>query len=307
MRDLRYPDAVAAAEHGDWLSWLELGGKRPRTLDCYSLHTEPLLAAYPAVPFVEFTDSHLLQVLKRAARSNSAASMVAIIAAYRSWFRWGVKTRRRPDNPTDLLPEFKRVKPKRPEIFTVAEELALTGLPFPDGQLATILFETGARREEACHLRVRNFNLQTGLVTILGKGAKERIVPVTPRLAVAVDELTLIGGLTPDCYLWPSRPGGAPRDRHDRPKTLSGIHRWWAGDDDRKRPGIVRQAGVEYRSLHKTRHTFATRWRKRGMHLEDIQELLGHEDPNTTMRYTQTKPEELKARMEALLEAEAAG
>jgi integrase len=304
MRDLRYPDALAAPEHLAWLAYLELGGKAGRTLDCYSLATERLLEAFPGLPYVDFTDAHLTHVLKRLRRTNSNRSMVAIVAAYNSWFRWGVRTRRRPDNPCDLLPEFKSAKPKTAEVFTLADELALEALPFPDGQLATVLFELGVRREEACRLQSRNFNLETRLATVVGKGNKERVVGITPKLAVAIDELRLIGGLTPDCYLWPSRPGGAPQDLHDRPKTLSGMHRWWAGDKQRKLPGVVQRAGVPYLSLHKTRHTYATRWRQRGLHLEDIQELLGHEDPDTTMRYAHAQAGEIRDRMIALLEAE---
>jgi hypothetical protein len=107
LRESRFPEARAAREQANWLSWLEIGGIRPRTLDDYSWSTDRLLEAFPSKAFQDFTDGDLLHVLKR----FPPRSRRVRLAAYKSWFLWGVKTRRIPGNPVDLLPRIQQVPP----------------------------------------------------------------------------------------------------------------------------------------------------------------------------------------------------
>jgi integrase len=295
LRNSRFPHARAAREQADWLSWLELGGMAARTLYDYSWMSDKLLEAFPDKTFQEFTDGDLLHILKQVPK----ASLKPRSHALRSWFKWGVKTRRRIDNPCDLLPEMKREKQKVIVVFTRPEERALEGLPAPDGQLMAVLLEAGLRKGEAAQIRSRDFNLGTRELSVRTgtKGGKQRVVVISERLAVAVDELRTLEGLDPDDFLWYCNPGGTPDNRHDRPKNTTGMQQWWER--------CVVAAGVPYRKMHTTRHTYATRWRERGLPLDDLQLMLGHESVQTTSDlYVHTKVRDVRKRMDALPEEE---
>jgi integrase len=292
LRDSKFPGARAAREHADWLNWLEVGDRAVKTIKEYSLTGDLLLKAFPLKAFEEFTDGDLLYVLKKV----PPGSRHMRTSALRSWFRWGIKTRRITANPCDLLPDIRKPKQKVVVVYTEAQERALESLPAPDGQLATVLFEAGLRKAEACHVRSRNFNLDTRELHLLEatKGGKERVVVISERLAIAIEELRILEGLSPSDFLWYTRPGGTDKNRHDRPKTDSGMQGWWER--------CVKASGVPYRKLHTTRHTYATRWRERGLPLDDLQLMLGHESVQTTSDlYVHTEVRDVRKRMDALL------
>jgi integrase len=290
LRDSRHPAAAAAREQAEWLSYLELGGTAPATLYHYQWITDRLLQYRPDTPFDEFTDGDLLAVMK----SFPAQSRRTKMAAFSNWFRWGRKTRRLTENPMDLLPEMKRERQPIIEVFTPAEEGALTSLPAPDGFLMTVLFEGGVRKSEARHLQVRRFDFDAGQVYVIDatKGGKQRVVPMSDKLQAAVSEFVLLEGLNPLDHLWASKPGGG-RLRRDTPVSETTFVRWWTA--------CIELAGVSYRKPHTTRHTFATRWRARGLALDDIQKLLGHESISTTSDlYVHLQVADIAERMRSL-------
>lgn len=290
LRESRFPEARAAREQADWLSWLEIGGIRPRTLDDYSWATDRLLEAFPAKPFRGFTDGDLLHVLKQ----FPPRSRRVRLAAYRSWFLWGVKTRRLNLNPVDLLPKIQRVPPTVIEVFTEKETKALKTLPTPDGQLMTVLLELGLRKGEARNLRVEDFDFERREVNLTRgtKGGKERVVVLSQECLHAIVELVTLEGLNPEDYLWATKPGGG-RIRHDRPIGNSGFQIWWG-----QSLGLAR---VKYRKPHTTRHTYATVWRERGLPLDDLQLMLGHASITTTSDlYVHTQVRDVRRRMDEL-------
>jgi integrase/recombinase XerD len=290
LRESRFPDARAAREQADWLSWLEIGGLRTRTLDDYSWATDRLLEAFPSRRFKDFTDGDLLYVLRR----FPPRSRRVRLAAFRSWFLWGVKTRRLNLNPVDLLPKIQRVPPTVISVFNEKEVRALKTLPTPAGQLMTILFELGLRKGEARHLRVEDFDFDRREVNVRRgtKGGKERVVVLSHECAHAIVELVTLEGLNPGDYLWATRPGGG-RIVHDRPIGNSGFQIWWGT--------ALANARVKYRKPHTTRHTYATTWRERGLPLDDLQLMLGHASIQTTSDlYVHTQVRDVRRRMEEL-------
>jgi integrase len=291
LRQSKHPGARAAREQADWLSWLEAGNLAPRTLDDYSWMSDRLLEKFPQKEFVDFTDGDLLYVLKRV----PAPSRHTRAAALRSWFKWGVKTRRRLDNPCDLLPDMKRVAPKIVDVFTPREVNLLTSLRSPDGQLMTILFEAGLRKSEARHLRVKDFDLERRDLKLrtATKGSKERVVVISGELSTAIEELVTLEGLNREDYFWGVRPGGR-KIKHDRPIGNASFHKWW-GD-------CLADARVDYRKPHTTRHTYATTWRERGLPLDDLRMMLGHSSIQTTSDlYVHTKVSDVRRRMDELM------
>jgi len=293
LRDTRHLEARSAREHADWLAWLELGGTAARTLDAYERTCAALLNRYPEKAVDEFTDGDIMDLLL----TFPAKSRRIRKAHLSSFFKWARLTRRIDANPMDMLPTIKRTAQPVIEIFTEAEEAALTSLPSPDGQLMTLLFEVGLRKSEATHLRARRLDLDDRLVIVKegAKGSKDRVVHMTAKCWKACAELLLLDGLDPDSYLWYDKPGGgwAHRVRRSKPIGDTSFGRWWTR--------CLYEADVEYRKPHTARHTFATRWRQRGLDLDKLQQLMGHSSVATTSDlYVHTTIREIAAQMDSL-------
>ena len=293
-KDKRYRAARAAGDVASWLAWLDLEDKAARTVDAYERTAAHLLMLYPEHELADFSDGDIAQALRRYPRASYRTRRAHLA----SLFSWAKLTRRLTENPLDLIPKPKAPKPKVQNVFTEGEAWLLCNLEAPDGPLATILFETGIRKGEARHLQRRHVSLdRMELVVYQGKGGKDRIVPMTERAGRAVAELELLEGLNPDDYFWYRIPGGRGKRDHSAPIGEGTFHRWWGGDK-RGSLGIIQKAGVEYRKPHMSRHTFATRWRQRGLDLDEIQLLLGHESIRTTSDlYVHTTVHDVAARM----------
>jgi integrase/recombinase XerD len=138
----------------------------------------------------------------------------------------------------------------------------------------TILVDAGLRKGEARTLQVRRLKVDTGeLIIIGGKGDKDRLVPMTTRLRTALEGFLLLEQLSPNDFLWYTRPGGGAINRR-RQIGEGSFYLWW------KR--CLEQAGVRFRNPHTTRHTFATRWLRRGGRLETLSVVMGHASIRTT-------------------------
>jgi integrase len=165
------------------------------------------------------------------------------------------------------------------EVFSDAE-LALIYAADP---LACLLCETGIRKSEARNLQRRHIDLGPGdLVVYNGKGSKDRVVPLTTKAAQVIADLDMTEGLAADDYLWPTSQMMLEVGRkvmRRAPISNTSMQMWWA----HPMRGVLPRAGVTYRNMHVTRHTFATRLIRRGARLENVQMLLGHTSIATTV------------------------
>jgi integrase/recombinase XerC len=154
-----------------------------------------------------------------------------------------------------------------------------------DDAVLELLYGSGLRVAELCGLRPGDLDLQAGTVTVWGKGAKQRQVPITPP---AVDALRawlergrteLVGDDTPADAVFLNRRGRqlAPRD----------VRR------------IIDRRAAAPTHPHALRHTFATHLLDGGADLRVVQELLGHADLSTTQHYTHVSKERLRSVYEA--------
>lgn len=198
-------------------------------------------------------------------------------------------------NPTSRVdaPRFGR---KLPVVLTLDEVEALLGAPdhsSPEGlrdwAMFEVLYATGLRVTELIGLQRRQVDLNAGFVRVIGKGSKQRLVPLGQVAIDAIAEyenhargelLSNVGG-----------PGASPAlfvTRHGGPMTRQAF---WKNI---KRYAV--EAGIEKPiSPHKLRHSFATHLLERGADLRIVQALLGHENINTTQIYTHVARERLKA------------
>ena len=154
-----------------------------------------------------------------------------------------------------------------------------------DRAILILLYATGMRASELANLKVTDLNFNLGIVRVLGKGAKERIVPAAEAALAAVGE-----------YVEQYRPA-LLRDPGRKTLFLSRTGRALAREDVfRIVRKYVRRAAVKGRvSPHTLRHSFATQLLTHGADLRSVQEMLGHADIATTQVYTHVDAARLKA------------
>lgn len=270
LRDERHHAARAYPDFRSWLEHLGLEDKADRTLDDYERTGAALLRDHLEHELAAYTPAELTRFLAGQPKSRQRV----VYAHVNSLFRWALLLGLVERNPMERVPRPRGQRQRVVDVFSPMEMELLRELPTPDGQLMTILLDTGIRKAEARNLRLVHVSLDRREVKVLGKGSKERVVPLTERAYNAVRELIVLEGLDRGDYLWYSRPGGHSVIARAKPIVPASFHLWWKRCLDR--------AGVEYRNPHTTRHTFATTLLRNGARLSTVKTYLGHASIKTT-------------------------
>lgn len=223
-------------------------------------------------------------------KEMSASSVARNISAIKSFFRYLVAEGRIEDNPARLI-ETPKASLRLPQVLTRDEIEGLLAQPdgnVPRGKrdraMLECLYATGLRVSELVNLKVSDINLEAGYVRTLGKGSKERLVPIGDTAMEAIK-----------VYLSNSRPGFTKGKvspylfLSSRCQPLSRQGFWKII----KKYGL--KAGIKKKiSPHSIRHSFATHLIGAGADLRSVQVMLGHEDISTTQIYTHISREHLK-------------
>lgn len=218
------------------------------------------------------------------------ATVARKLAAVRGLFDFLVRTERVGQNPADLVSSPKREE-KLPRVLTVEQvrELleripARTPLELRDRAMLELAYSCGLRCEEIVTLDVGALDFETEQLRVLGKGSKERLLPVGEPAQQALRRYTERGrhALTAD-----------PREQA---LFLSKSGRRLSNSDVTRRLGLwVREAALAAGvSPHSLRHSFATHLLEGGADLRTIQELLGHASISTTQVYTRVDAARLR-------------
>ena len=225
---------------------------------------------------------------------RSPRSVARLVAAVRGFYRFLAVHHRLAENPAvDLQPpKAWQVLPKFLSIDEVDKLLHAPDVSTPRGlrdrALIELLYATGLRVSELVALRQQDLHLDGGYLTTIGKGRKQRLVPVGDEAVKwvlryqAEGRPALLGRRSSPRLFVNARGGGPGITRVGFWKILKGYG---------KTIGIARQI-----SPHVLRHSFATHLLERGADLRAIQVMLGHADLSTTQIYTHI----LDARMRAL-------
>ena len=239
-------------------------------------------------------------------RGLAAASIARKAAALRSGFRLLARRGLVPDDPAAGL-GVPRGPRRLPVVLKPGQVDGLLAAPEPvdpvglrDRAILEVLYATGIRVGELCGLRLGDVDLAADTVLVLGKGAKQRVVPFgEPARAALLDYLVngraaMLPGspraATPTRVS--SRDSGADGDalffnRRGRPMTQRDVR----GMLERYRVAAGAPAGT---SPHTLRHSFATHLLEGGADLRAVQELLGHVALTTTQTYTHVSNERLR-------------
>jgi integrase/recombinase XerD len=193
----------------------------------------------------------------------------------------GIRTGFREDLPLPKALDFSTVKRLWDAVYEKSES-AYTSSKIRDIAVLELLFATGIRVSELCSLKSEDFNLETGRVNILGKGARERIVQVCNGEALAGlrhYEKTFRKDISACDYFFVNR-----------------LHRRLSEQSVRNMiRGYALAAGIRYNvTPHMVRHTFATLLLDEGVDIRHIQKMLGHSSITTTEIYTHVSFEKQK-------------
>ncbi len=239
----------------------------------------------------EASAAELLGFLAAQYRGGKALrSSARLLSSLRRFYRYLVREGRRQDDPSANIESPKLDRPL-PCILSESEVEALLAAPDPstavglrDRAMLELLYASGLRVSELVSLDVDRVNLSQGVVRVLGKGNKERLVPVGDE---AVRWL--------QCYRQEARPQllrGKISNRLFVSRKTGSITRqafWY-----RLREYALRSGIRGHLSPHTLRHAFATHLVNHGADLRVVQMLLGHSDLSTTQIYTHVARERLR-------------
>ena len=271
--------------------WIEYG-LSGNTLSAYGADLRLLEARLQAIglKLEQASEAELLDFLSQSAATSSRTA-ARRLASLRRFFSWLVRERFREDDPSLRLkgPRTGRHLPTTLSEIDVDALLAAPGgdtaLARRDATMLEVLYATGLRVSELVGLSWSQVNLVVGVVRIVGKGNKERLVPLGDVARDKLDEylkftrLDILHGRVSDA-LFPTARGGAMT----RQAFWHLIKRY------------ALKAGLRSElSPHTLRHAFATHLLNHGADLRVVQLLLGHADISTTQIYTHLALERLKA------------
>jgi integrase/recombinase XerD len=225
--------------------------------------------------------------VKGGSRPRSTARQ---LSSFRRFFRWMVREGIVKDDPTAQI-AMPKIGRSLPRSLSEAEVESLLNAPavadplgYRDRTMLEVLYATGLRVSELVSLKLGQINSNQGVVRVLGKGNRERLIPLGEEAVRWIK--AFMNGARNDIlldrstdYLFPTRRG----DRMTRQAFWHIIKRY------------ARKAGVDRDlSPHTLRHAFATHLLNHGADLRVVQMLLGHSDLSTTQIYTHVARERLK-------------
>ena len=233
-----------------------------------------------------FTSPVIRSFLASVPQDYASNTVLRKIAALRSLAAFLLRQGKLARNPFKLLPAPKREKllPKfltLPETDRLINAAGNTHFAARDKALFELMYSSGLRRSEVTGLKIRDVDFFNGVVRVLGKGNKERLVPVTDEALYAIK------------YYLSTRPNPQPQDAlflnaHGKPLTGDGLAFIF------KNTAIAAHLARKV-TPHSLRHSFATHLLNNGCDLRSLQEMLGHKTLAATQVYTHVSLDKLKS------------
>ena len=232
----------------------------------------------------------------RSTRGHAAASIRRSVSVLRRYFAWAVRSGRCATDPTIGVsaPAGASRLPRVLHAEEVDQLVARRDAADPyweqrDLAIVELLYGSGLRVAELCGIDRADLDPERGRVTVLGKGAKERVVPLSRPALDAVSRW--LRGVDE------RRAAGDPAEVED-PRAVF-VNRRGRRMTPRDVRRVIDARTVSPTHPHALRHTFATHLLDGGADLRVVQELLGHADVSTTQRYTHVSPQRLQTVFES--------
>ncbi len=237
-------------------------------------------ATYSVNDLSTLNPQHIRQSLAALHRSGiSGRSLQRWLSSLRSFFRFAIKRGWMKNNPADGIqaPKSPKKLPKTMDVDQTAQFVEVAGDSFiarRDRALLELIYSSGLRLAEVTGLNVADIDLKDGMVTVTGKGSKERLLPVGRYAIAALQE-------------WlPQRALHAPADQKALFITQRGTRISHRAVQLRLQQLSVQQGMDNPVHPHMLRHSFASHVLESSSDLRLVQELLGHANLSTTQIYT---------------------
>ena len=237
--------------------------------------------------FNKVTVGNIENYLKYISNLNSR-SISRNITSINNLFIFLLKEKRVKKNPCEFI-DRPKIKKSLPDTLSVEEVSNLLDIPlktkydYRNKAMLELMYGSGLRVSELISLTMRNIDLENDIVRCLGKGSKERIVPINDysmyylKLYIDKRNLFLINGFNDYLFL----------NNHGKQMTRQGFFK--------NLKKILLEKGIKKNvTPHTLRHSFATHMLSGGADLKSIQILLGHSDISTTKIYTHISKEKIK-------------
>ncbi|WP_455487827.1 site-specific tyrosine recombinase XerD [Haemophilus sp.] len=228
---------------------------------------------------------------ERLEKGYKATSTARMLSAMRKLFQYLYREKYRVDDPSAVLSSPK-LPSRLPKYLTEQQVSDLLNTPdvdvtleLRDKAMLELLYATGLRVTELVSLTIENMSVKQGVVRVIGKGNKERIVPMGEEAAYWVRQFMLYG--RPVLLNGQSSDVVFPSQRAQQMTRQTFWHRV-------KHYAILADIDADALSPHVLRHAFATHLVNHGADLRVVQMLLGHTDLSTTQIYTHVAKERLK-------------
>ncbi|MFZ2602904.1 MAG: site-specific tyrosine recombinase XerD [Candidatus Omnitrophota bacterium] len=261
--------------------------------------------------YMDFLQSRSINALSATSRNDitnfmlnqkdkgiSSSSISRRLAAIKSFYRFLVREKLLKSDPTSLIDSPKLWK-KIPETLSLNEVSALINSPdlrqtqgIRDKAILETLYATGMRVSEAGNLKIDNINMDIGFLRCIGKGNKERVIPLGKKAIVSLKR-----------YLEVSRPvllKEWPHEVNKKENEYLFLNRFGKKLSRQSIWKLLQRYGLsagikKHIKPHILRHSFATHLLERGADLRSVQEMLGHANISTTQIYTHINKDRLKS------------
>ena len=252
----------------------------PNTVAAYSGDVGDFFSACDLLPR-EVDKDDIREYIASRAGKLSKRSQARLLSSLKAFFDWCIVEGERKDNPCDSI-DNPKIGRRLPEVLSVEEVEAIIASVHTDSwqglrdrAILELLYGCGLRVSEACTLKISQVYVKEQFVRVIGKGDKERLVPLGRMAAEAVEEYLAVrpqsDGPQWDDTLLLNRNG----------RALSRISVFKMVRQQALAAGVTKEI-----SPHSFRHSFATHLIANGADLRVVQEMLGHESILTTELYT---------------------
>ncbi len=233
-----------------------------------------------SIPVRKTLGNHIMDYLLMRRNTLSIASVARKLAAIKSFYKFMVLDDVIPESPAQDI-DSPKLALKLPVVLSIKEvgELIDSAKSLRDRLLLELFYATGMRVSEMVNLKVEDVDFDDGWIRILGKGMKERFVPVGKNILKLLRKYIEEKKILPSGFLFSKSNG----------KFMTRESIWKIVKKYSLKAGIPRKVAP-----HTLRHTFATHLLENGADLRTIQELLGHSNIDTTQIYTHINRRNIK-------------
>ncbi len=246
----------------------------PHTIRDYGVTFKKFLACFGDMDIEVIHKQHIIQFM--ASQSNvSAKTLRNYHADLSALWQWAIQQEICNENPVRQIKapiaEKKTIIPlSKIEIYALLEGASQSHYPLRDRAIILTLLDTGIRATELCNLQIKDLNRVTGHIRVIGKGKKERLIPISQETIGVIDKY--LANRQESSYSAPlfALKSGKPIERCKLRKVLA---------------ELGNRSKVSHVFPHRFRHTFAIQFLRNGGNIYSLQKILGHSTLDMVKRY----------------------